>query len=263
MKNILFFIVLLFTTFFIQANDSIPVFEYEINYNLGKSLQKKGYVFKTNNKIYFNTTKSVFLENLNKFVESNDSGIPEINLFSKGVTYESFILNVGKDTLYNANSAADDPVLVKEKLVKQKWKSTGIKKNVSGRDCLEFTTTFRGRYYTAYVDLSVPFYYGPWKFNNLPGLLISIEDSKKQLSWKLLSVKYNSKKEIREVVNNQEKYFNNLKEIPLKDFVVLYDASKGGTISVSSSRLPRGYKKRKSLGKYKRGGLELVYEWEK
>ena len=254
---------MLFVVFSMNANDSIPVFEYQINYNLGKSLQKKGYVFKSNNKVYYNTTKSIFLENLDKLVDSNDEGIPEINLFSKGIVYGSSMVDLQKDTLYNANSAADDPVLVEEKLIKQRWKPTGVKKNVSGKNCLEFTTTFRGRYYTAYVDLSVPFYYGPWKFNNLPGLLISIEDSKKQLSWKLLSVRYDSENKIKNHVANQEKYFENLEKTSLRDFVVLYDASRGGTVSVSSSRLPRGYKKRQSFRKYKRGGMELVYEWEK
>lgn len=263
MKNILFYI-LVFINYLTygQTKDSLPVFEYEINYSLGNALVKKGYVFKKNKKVHFNATKSIFLKDLSKFIEKNDEGIPEINIMAKGVLNESIITDIEKDTLFALGSAGSTPLLVKEKIFKQKWLPTGFSKKIGSKSCHEFKTTFRGRFYTAFVDLTVPFFYGPWKFNNLPGLLVSIKDSRKQLSWKLLSVKYYSEGKINKLAADQEKHLDNFNNILLKDFVPLLDASFGGTVSISSSRLPRGYKKQKSTTKWKRTGRELVYEWE-
>lgn len=263
MKRILFFILMIVISLNSEAQvrDSIPVFEYEINYSLGKALKKKGYVFKRNNKIHYNTTKSVFLEDLKDFIESNDEGIPEINV-RNGVRYENVITDIKKNILSRVTSAGRGPVQVQETIVQQKWKSTGVKKKVNGRDCIELVANFRGRKYIAYVDLKVPFYYGPWKLTNFPGLLVSVKDSKNQLSWTLLSVKNTSVNEIDNFVKKQEEYFNKAPIMSLKDFVPLYDASKGGTISLASSRLPRGYKRENSSRVWKRGGMELKYEWE-
>lgn len=263
MKNILFYILVFINYLsFGQIKDSLPVFEYEINYSLGVALVKKGYVFKKNEKVHFNATKSIFLKDLPKFVEKNEEGIPEINIMAKGVVNENIITDIEKDSLFSLGSAASTPLLVKEKLVKQKWLATGVNKKIGSRICHEFKTTFRGRFYTAFVDLSVPFFYGPWKFNNQPGLLVSVEDRRKQLSWKLLSVKYYPLKKINKLIADQEKHLDNFNSILLEDFVPLLDASFGGTVSISSSRLPRGYKKKKSTTKWKRTGRELIYEWE-
>ena len=91
MRNILFYLLVFFCYILTgQTRDSIPVFEYEIRYSLGKALVKKGYVFKSNNKIHFNTTKSVFLEKIEKFIEQNEEGIPEINIVN-GIVNENII----------------------------------------------------------------------------------------------------------------------------------------------------------------------------
>lgn len=132
MKNILFF------TFFLvfccnsnsQKLDSIPVFEYEINYNLGKALVKKGYVFKYKQKIHDNTTKSVFLDKLSKFVEENKEGIPEINV-RNGVAHENIIINIEKDSLFRETSAGSNPLVVKERLFNQNWETTGQQKVIN------------------------------------------------------------------------------------------------------------------------------------
>ena len=262
MRNILFYLLVLLSYLsYGQTKDSIPIFEYEIRYSLGKALVKKGYVFKKENKIHFNTTKSVFLEKIKKFTENNDEGMPEINIV-EGVVNENIITDLNKNKLFKLCNLKGKSILTEEVLKINQWKPTGVKKEISNRNCIELEGNFRGRDYIAYVDLEIPFYFGPWKLNNFPGLLVEVSDTKKQLSWKLLSIKNVSKSKINGFIKKQEDFFSSLKTISLKEFVPLHDLTKYNIFSYSTSRLPRDYKKRKSTKKKRRTGLELVYEWE-
>jgi GLPGLI family protein len=54
--------------------------------------------------------------------------------------------------------------------------------------CQKATTTFRGRSYTAWFALDISLPYGPWKFGGLPGLILAIEDSKKDYAFSCTEV---------------------------------------------------------------------------
>ena len=63
--------------------------------------------------------------------------------------------------------------------------------------CNKAITTFRGRKYTAWYTMEIPISDGPYKFKGLPGLIIQIQDSKKQHIFTLESIiKINYKKPI-------------------------------------------------------------------
>ncbi|MBR8704150.1 GLPGLI family protein [Porphyromonas levii] len=51
---------------------------------------------------------------------------------------------------------------------------------VSGIECKMATTHFRGRGYVAWYAPEIPLSYGPYKFGGLPGLILSIYDTKRQ-----------------------------------------------------------------------------------
>ena len=241
--------------------EDIPVLEYQIEYNLGKSLFKKGYVFNVDDKTYFTTTESVFLEDLPKLT-TDKQGVPTINL-KHGAKHENIIQSNSLDILKDVNHIASDIFVTKEDLVLNSWEPTGKRKIVSGRDCIEMTTEFRGRTYMAYVDLSVPINYGPWKFNNFPGLPGMIEDTEGKLKWTLLRIFNEEQSKVEEDIENLESYFSSLPEKPLKEYVEMYDRTRAGT-TVIFARMPRDYKEDKSRtnNSFKRGGLELKYEWE-
>ncbi len=260
MKNILSFILIFFCVFIYAQNDNkLSVLEYEITYNLGKALVKKGYVFKKNDTIHFNSTKSVFLENIEDFVGQNSEGLPQINV-ARGVINENVFTN--KDSLFILSAIGNERFLVSEKRPSQKWVATGNTKQISNRLCHEFTMDFRGRDYIAFIDLSVPIDFGPWKFMNLPGLLVSIKDSKNQLSWKLLSLKNYPIDKTNKLANDQIKFLSALPKLYIREYVYLYDRTNGGLFSISRSRLPRDYKRVQVKTNSKRGDRELIYEWE-
>jgi GLPGLI family protein len=60
---------------------------------------------------------------------------------------------------------------------------------ISGYKCLEASTEKWGRKYIAWFTLEIPVSYGPYKFCGLPGLIISISDTKKQHCFTINAIK--------------------------------------------------------------------------
>lgn len=71
----------------------------------------------------------------------------------------------------------------KEKVV---WKLSPAKDSISGYPCQEATANFGGRLWHAWFTTKIPIQDGPYKFWGLPGLIVQIEDEKREFSWKLV-----------------------------------------------------------------------------
>jgi GLPGLI family protein len=244
-----------------QINDSIPLFEYEINYNLGRALVKKGYVFEYNDNVHWNTSKTEFLENVDELTTDDITGMPKINLYTGGNGSENNVSYLNKNKHFSTYSLGNEVIKTEELLLKQDWIFTGKNKKVNGRDCSEMTSTFRGRNYIAYIDISVPINFGPWKFNNFPGLPILIHDTDNKLIWTLIKITNDSKNDVLEFIEQQKSYLNSLKNLSLREYVKLYDETEDGH-SIILSKMSRDFKKAPGQKKKKRGGLELKFEWE-
>ncbi|WP_040282526.1 GLPGLI family protein [Psychroserpens damuponensis] len=244
-----------------QDNDSIPIFEYEVNYNLGKALVKKGFVFEYNSNVYYNTSKTEFIENIEKLTTDGNTGVPNVNLFSAGDGTENNVSLFKEKIHLDTYSLGNDVLLTDEMLQMQKWVSTGHMKLVNGRNCAEMVSGFRGRDYIAYVDLTIPVKFGPWKFNSFPGLPILIYDTENKLQWTLTEIRKKSYGNILNFIEEQESYLNSLKKMTLREYVKLYDdTDHGHTLMVS--KLSRDYKRENGRKKMKREGFELKFEWE-
>lgn len=67
-----------------------------------------------------------------------------------------------------------------------KWQALNKKDTlIAGYRCKEAQTFFRGRQYRAWYTLEIPINDGPYKFKGLPGLIIKLEDRKKEHSFEL------------------------------------------------------------------------------
>lgn len=69
--------------------------------------------------------------------------------------------------------------------VKFNWNILSEKEKVGEYNTQKATTEFGGRKWTAWFSTDIPFQDGPYKFYGLPGLIVKIEDSEKNYSWKL------------------------------------------------------------------------------
>ena len=98
-----------------------------------------------------------------------------------------------------------------------KWKILDEEKKINNYLCKKAQITFRGRTYTAWYTEKIPISSGPWKFNGLPGLILSISDKEGVYKWEVKSINYPYKgKEIdfKNIIINDPKF----KPISYKDF---------------------------------------------
>ncbi len=69
--------------------------------------------------------------------------------------------------------------------LKLKWNILSDKQKIGEYNAQKATTEFGGRKWTAWFSSDIPFQDGPYKFSGLPGLIVKIEDDKKDYSWVL------------------------------------------------------------------------------
>jgi GLPGLI family protein len=67
--------------------------------------------------------------------------------------------------------------------VEIQWSLGNREKEMMGYKCKDATCNYRGRQYTAWYALDIPISEGPYVFSGLPGLIMSISDSKDHYSF--------------------------------------------------------------------------------
>lgn len=70
-----------------------------------------------------------------------------------------------------------------EDLPKMTWVIGNKTKMIMSYLCNNASTSFRGRKYEAWFTKEIPINIGPWKFNNLPGLILEIRGSENNFSY--------------------------------------------------------------------------------
>lgn len=108
------------------------------------------------------------------------------------------------------------------------WEITKTSDTISGYNCNLAFTTFAGRKYRAWFTSEIPINDGPYKFKGLPGLIVKIEDDKKQYIFQLESLlKKNEKFEFDK---------NDGIEVSKKEFYNSYNSFKKNFIAQLSQR---------------------------
>lgn len=69
------------------------------------------------------------------------------------------------------------------------WKITDEFDKVAGVECQKATTSLYGRDWTACFSPDIPIPFGPYKFNNLPGLILQVYDSENHYNFKVVEIK--------------------------------------------------------------------------
>lgn len=251
MNKILIIISIFKISIFLGQTKIEPILEikYDINYNTEIPNTKKGtlYVDRSLNQSLFaygNDKKGKTVKNS----EENEIRL----MFSESVRFNhvNFLNNsiISKDKIYR------DEYIISESKPNLKWKIIDETKKIDTITVKKATLNFRGRNYIAWYNEKIPLKFGPWKFHNLPGLILEIYDETKRYHWVMTSIsKINLEKSI-----DYSEMTAKVEKIDIKDFVELrYEKD---LKLVNESRLPRGTSINKN--KIKRNGIEIKFEWK-
>ena len=181
MKSLLFFL-LLSTICFSQKFSFIYETKYILNHQKPEDLNSDNMILDLEN----NT--SIFRESQDKKTDSitlnNGNG-----MFRMGVENQFY---VKKDLKQNKiekiiTFLGNDYLLpIEEKL---NWKILADQKTIGKYKTQKAETTYGGRNWVAWFTTELPFSDGPYIFNGLPGLIVSIQDDHNDYSFNLIQVK--------------------------------------------------------------------------
>lgn len=250
MKKLKYIIIIIFVnanSFSQVLKDSILVVNYDIFYNTEIPNRKNGTL-----EIYLNSQNALFYiskSNLTSGVTKEDNKITLIG--KNGVRYMK-VNGLNKSIQYT-EFINDETFLVNDTINLQEWNLNYDElKKIGNFTCNKATLYFRGRNYIAWYDINIPIPFGPWKFNNLPGLILEIYDDTNRYNWRANTVYYTNKSNI---VLEEEKI---TKVLSFKDYMNLkYNPVE----SKISSQMPRGVETQ--IINVGRTGIETKFEWEK
>lgn len=78
----------------------------------------------------------------------------------------------------------------------QGWKITNEQDDILNYPCQKAVIDYKGRQYAAWFTTQLPFTGGPNNFRNLPGMILKVEDSNKDISYTAVHIEMPYKKEL-------------------------------------------------------------------
>ncbi|GEN75432.1 GLPGLI family protein [Chryseobacterium hagamense] len=179
MKELITFLLLLQTFLLFSQNNR---FIYEVDYkkdSTSNEITKENYNLDiTQNDINY----------YNRLYYINDSLYTNIKQYGfEGFKLTSFLLKKIKNPFYENYEYIGDVNFYKiEEPVSFEWEITDSTKSINELKVQKAETNFGGRKWIAWFTAEIPFSYGPYKFNGLPGLIIELYDSQKNYFFKLI-----------------------------------------------------------------------------
>lgn len=243
---IVFYIFIIQSSFSWAQESFTPnlIVHYSIYYNTENPVTENG-------KLYVGDSKSLFICGKKKGnkITSTEGNELKVRLGSiERFNYTDFI----KDSIFSLDKLRET-FLIKEQKPILNWKLENEEKLLDSIKLKKASVNFRGRNYIAWYSEDYPVKFGPWKFNNLPGLIIEIYDTSERYRWIVSSITQKSRSPIPidfvETINNTQ-------QISIQD----YANRRYNNPYVSSARLPRNMKITKT--KIHRNGIEIKFEWE-
>lgn len=108
-------------------------------------------------------------------------------------TMEAIVRDFKTNTLRSYDKVFIDRYVYEEPIPEIKWNLKNESEMICGYKCHKATATFRGRNWTAWY-CNIPQNNGPWKFGNLPGLILKVEDDKEEITFEAISIRKSSRK---------------------------------------------------------------------
>lgn len=184
---ILFFNILWFQLF--SQNNIIKV-EYDEVVSFIPQIvnHDKGILYVTNHESFY---KTIF-DNVHSTEKINTDNVLVVPP-NESEYFSEIYMNFKKKELYEnlfERYAIKEYFSVYEKIPEMKWEFLEEEKMINNYKCKKAKTHFRGRTYIVWYTEEIPISIGPWKFNGLPGLILSVEDSKEIYKWYATKIIY-------------------------------------------------------------------------
>ncbi len=114
----------------------------------------------------------------------NATGMPVLSIKNSGAIVNEEILQDKKNaTLTQTGRLGLKTYFYTTSIPEIKWKLQSEKKQVLGYDCQKATGDYAGRTYEAWFTTALPYTFGPWKLQGLPGLILEAKDSKGEITF--------------------------------------------------------------------------------
>lgn len=188
-------------------------------------------IFTETSILFFGNGESLFrsydyLQGIEAIKKKQTAGQPASGMiFTRGTT-SRYYANTANKELYRVQTNGIVSVnlpaqnyIMPEKIEKPNWQITTETKKIAGYICQKANGMCRGRYYTVWFSADIPYPFGPWKLNGLPGLIMEAEDSHHQVVFKFNRIEFpfDGTEYIEPVTNamvTTEKDFERMRETP-------------------------------------------------
>lgn len=218
----LFVILFAFQSFycFCQTKDNYRIY-YEFKFkrsttnpNIDKEILVLDYNTQTKESIFYNQNY-VYNDSINQKLSSLmahtsidiNTGIYK-KMYLKNIIYHN---NKTKPFEFSTYTEFDGDYYEYPSEAQQVWKIENSKYQVNNYECRKATTNFGGRNWIAYFTESIPFNIGPYKFRELPGLIVKISDSENDFEFNIVGIKkiqeFNPLKLTKYIKTNENSYF--------------------------------------------------------
>jgi GLPGLI family protein len=139
--------------------------------------------------LFFTQQESIFKDYTTEDFKVNNNDTSHKS--SSSNVYELY-KNIDIRKIFLREMAFMQRVIVEDSLINHDWKIGKEKRKIGKFDCQNAEVDFRGRHYIAWFTLEIPVSNGPWKFHGLPGLIVEVSDTLKQVKFELLQIQLSS-----------------------------------------------------------------------
>ena len=167
-------------------------YSYQVNKEDTLSKQKEQMVLKIAKNFSFYASLNNFkLMDLDKNWKESD-GLPDRKSLPKTRVDYTITKEYNSNKLTFTDWIKGDTYYFNQMLDKIEWKLIEDQKEVLGYVCKKATTQFAGRSYVAWYTTEISIADGPYKFQGLPGLILSIYDTNKHYQFIVSSITNNT-----------------------------------------------------------------------
>ncbi len=136
--------------------------------------------------MYSSYSRALLLEEMKKQMPQNrnvDGPMTGSSFFinSPNITNETLYLFPQENKAFITNRLGVSNYIIPQDYPQIDWQIDEETKEIGGYPCQKAIGSFAGRHYTAWFTTELPFSYGPWKLNGLPGLILAAEDSTREV----------------------------------------------------------------------------------